>query len=125
MKKDKIIYWVSTVLVMLLGGLPAVFYFNTPAVVEGFKQLGFPPYFRIELAIGKLLGVALLLVPAVPARIKEWAYVGFGITFISAALAHGVVEGPGKAILPLVDLALLLLSYRYFRKRNDPAKNGN
>jgi DoxX-like family len=40
-------------------------------VAEAFTQLGFPDYFRVELAWAKLLGVVLLLAP-VPARLKEW-----------------------------------------------------
>jgi hypothetical protein len=36
-------------------------------------QMGFTAYFRVELALAKLLGIVLLLSP-VPARLKEWAY---------------------------------------------------
>jgi len=35
-------------------------------------RLGFPDYFRVELALAKLLGVLALLVPVGP-RLKEWA----------------------------------------------------
>jgi len=30
--------------------------------------------------------------------IKEWAYAGFAIVFISASITHGVVQGAGAAI---------------------------
>src|SRR4249920_2521112 len=36
----------------------------------------------------KILGVLALLIPSIPARIKEFAYFGFGITLISASIAH-------------------------------------
>ena len=44
--------------------------------------------FRIELSWAKLAGLAALLVPMVPARLKEWAYAGFAITLVSALIAH-------------------------------------
>jgi hypothetical protein len=116
MKKDKIIYWTSTVLVMLMGALPAFTYFAVPKMVEGFKHVGFPDYFRIELAIGKLMGLIIILLPAIPSRIKEWAYVAFGITFISAAIAHGVVDGIALIIMPVIAFTLLGISYVYYHK---------
>ena len=63
-------------------------------VAEAFTHLGFPAYFRVELACAKLLGVVLLLAP-VPARLKEWAYAGFAINLASALIAHlSVGDGP-------------------------------
>ena len=59
-------------------------------MAEAFTHLGFPDYFRVELAWAKLLGVVLLLAP-VPARLKEWAYAGFAITLGSALIAHFAV----------------------------------
>ena len=65
-----------------------------PQVAEAFAHLGFPDYFRVELSLAKLLGVALLLAP-VPARLKEWAYAGFAIDLASALIAHAAVgDGP-------------------------------
>ena len=54
---------------------------------EASTRLGFTDYFRVELAWAKLLGAVLLLAP-VPARLKEWAYAAFAITFGSALIAH-------------------------------------
>ena len=63
-------------------------------MAEAFAHLGFPDYFRVELALAKLFGVVLLLAP-VPARLKEWAYAGFAITLVSALIAHlAVGDGP-------------------------------
>ena len=60
----------------------------------GVARLGFPDYFRLELAWAKLLGVVLLLAP-VPARLKESAYSGFAFTLGSALIAHVAVgDGP-------------------------------
>ena len=82
-----------------------------------------PPYFKVELTIAKILGVLALLIPAVPFKVKEFAYAGFAITLASAAIAH---FGRGDArnlsliyvIDPLVFLCLLAVSYYYFDKRH-------
>ncbi len=116
MKKDKSIYWASTLLLCLFAGFPAITYFIMPQAVEGFKHLGFPDYLRIELGIAKLMGTAVLLIPAVPARIKEWAYVGFGITFISAGIAHFIVDGWQNSWGAVLAFALLATSNIYFHK---------
>jgi hypothetical protein len=119
MKKDKTIYWTATILVCLLGAAPAITYFTMPQAAEGFKHLGFPDYFRVELGIGKILGMFLLLIPAVPARIKEWAYVGFGIAYLSAIIAHTVVDGFMQSWGGFLALGLLSVSYIYFHKLID------
>ncbi|MFM6976130.1 MAG: DoxX family protein [Sphingobacteriaceae bacterium] len=116
MKKEKIIYWTTTLLVCLLGAAPAITYFTMPQAVEGFKHVGFPDYFRIELGVGKLVGMLILLIPAVSARVKEWAYVGFGITYISAFIAHLAVDGIANTWGPVLAFTLLLASYIYFHK---------
>ena len=88
-------------------------------------HLGFPPYFKVELTVAKILGVVALVIPAVPFKVKECAYFGFAITLISAAIAH---FGRGDAHLsvlfvidPLVFLALLAVSYVYFEKSHSRA----
>lgn len=118
MKRDKTIYWTSTVIAMLTGASTGILYFFHPFFAEAFEHLGFPAYFRIELAIAKILGMAALLIPIVPRIAKEWAYTGFAITFISGSIAHGIVDGFGKGIAPLISLTALAVSYYYFRKLN-------
>src|SRR3954463_15099674 len=88
MKRRKIIYWSSTGLFCAFLLLTSISYFTDPNSVELYKHLGFPQYFRVELGIAKILGVLLLLIPKVSAKVKEWVYVGFGITLLSGALAH-------------------------------------
>lgn len=116
MKKDKTIYWITTVLAMLTGASSAFMYFTSPKFIEGYRHLGFPDYFRIELGIAKILGMLVLLIPMVPARIKEWAYIGFVITFISAFIAHTTVDGLSLGIIPVLPLIFTVASYRYFHK---------
>lgn len=48
-----------------------------PQASEAFRRLGFSSAaFRIELSWAKVAGVLALLLPFVPARLKEWAYAG-------------------------------------------------
>ena len=81
-------FWIATVLLALQMGFTAYAQLRLPQVAETFTHLGFPGYFRVELSWAKLAGIAALLVPMVPARLKEWAYAGFAITLVSALIAH-------------------------------------
>jgi hypothetical protein len=56
MKRDKIFYWIATSLIALSGLMAGIMYFESPFIVKEFKHLGFPDYFRIELAIANILG---------------------------------------------------------------------
>lgn len=117
MKAIKITYWITTGLIVL-GMLANVYnYFFNPALKVAFAHLGFPDWFRVELGLAKLLGAFALAVPAVPARVKEWAYFGFSISFSSAILAHYQAGDPAfNLIAPFVILLLLVISYVSFHK---------
>jgi hypothetical protein len=109
-KARRVTFLISTGLLSAMMALSAFAYLTQPMMAQAFIHLGFPAYFRVELAVAKLVGVAALLAP-VPARLKEWAYAGFGITFISAIIAHSSVDGPATAVAPVVAFALLATSY--------------
>ncbi len=116
MKTLKITYWVTTALLALMMTFAAYSYLTQPEIKQGFQHLGFPDYFRVELAIAKLIGAIVLLAP-VAERFKEWAYAGFGITFISAFIAHTVSGDPvASTIFPLIMMVLLVLSYSTYHK---------
>src|SRR5262245_31516427 len=94
-KVQSIVYWTFTALFCLQIGFTAYAQLLLPQVAEAFTHLGYPAYFRVELALAKLLGVVLLLAP-VPARLKEWAYAGFAITLGSRLIATPPGgDGPG------------------------------
>jgi hypothetical protein len=116
MNKNKIIYWAATILMLLSGVSTAPMYFTNPMFIESFHNLGYPNYFRIELAVFKIIGAIVLLLPVIPAKFKEWAYVGFALTFISAFIAHLVVDKNAEAIYPILPLTFLKISYIYFHK---------
>jgi hypothetical protein len=116
LKRNKIIYWIITVLIALAEAVPSAVFFNSPMAKAGTQHLGFPEYFRIELSIGKIIGGIILLIPMMPARLKEWAYVAFGISCISASIANYSVDGPSTAVAPLIMLILFIISYSLFHK---------
>lgn len=81
-----------------------------------YAHLGLPNYLRVELAVAKLLGLAALLAPRVPASLREWAYAGFAIVLVSASVAHYASgDGVPHALEPLGFLAVLLVSHRTWR----------
>jgi hypothetical protein len=109
-------FWIATALFCLQIGFTAYAQLRLPQVAEAFTRLGFPDYFRVELAWAKLLGVVLLLAP-VPARLKEWAYAGFAITLGSALIAHlAVGEGPEAWGFAAGTGVLWGLSYFFWRR---------
>jgi hypothetical protein len=117
MKRDKTIYWISTALISLMMLFAALSYFTSPMAKDGFARLGFPDYFRIELGIAKLLGVIAISLPWIPGKIKEFAYAGFTITFISAFTAHVSSGDPlTVAMNPVIALIILAVSYIYYLK---------
>jgi hypothetical protein len=131
-KRERLIYRTATALVLAVMVFSIVnFVFNDhfpfPNGPEGaFAHLGFPPYFKIELTVAKILGVLALVIPAVPFKMKEFAYAGFAITLVSASIAHYARGDARLSVLfvidPLVFLALLIVSYVYFEKSHSPAR---
>jgi DoxX-like protein len=111
-----IAFWIVTALFALQIAFTAYAQLRLPQVAEAFARLGFPDYFRVELACAKILGVVLLFAP-VPARLKEWAYAGFAITLASALIAHlSIGEGPGAWGWAAGTGVLWGLSYYFWRR---------
>jgi hypothetical protein len=96
--------------------MPA-FTFNTELAKQGISHLGYPDYFRIELSIFKIIGGIALIFPFMPKRLKEWAYFGFALDFISAFIGHFAVDGfNGQTLFPFIMLIILVISYVYYHK---------
>lgn len=117
MKRTNLIYWTSTILLAAQVAMAGVMYFVSAEVVAGFTHLGFPSYFRAELGIAKLIAALILVLPMVPLRVKEWAYAGLAIVFVSAFVAHASVDGAATGIAPVGSLVILAVSYIYAHKR--------
>jgi len=115
MKSTKIIYWITTSIICLFAS--TAIFMNTKMAIDGATHLGIPHYLGLEVSIGQLIGLVLLIIPAVPARFKEWAYVGFGIMYLTALNAHLSVNDPiSNSIMAIVFFVLLLVSYTSYHK---------
>jgi hypothetical protein len=119
--RDTIVYWLTTAAVCGVMAFSAVnFNLKEPLgpMKGAFVHLGYPGYFRIELTVAKVLGVLAMLVPGVPRKAKEFAYFGFGITLVSASIAHFSVGDPALFVIdPLFFLSALIVSYILFMSR--------
>jgi len=119
MKKAKITFYVTTGIISAVMLVSAFAYLTQPSMQQTFQHLGYPGYFRVELAIAKVIGVVLLLAP-VQRRLKDLAYAGFALAFISATIAHTCSGDPmPEPIIPLVFLAILAGSFWGYNKWQD------
>jgi len=116
-KKTKIIYWTTTIIIFLFEGVLPAFTSQTELAKEGIRHLGYPEYFGNALVVFKILGALALVIPKIPNRIKEWAYAGFAFDFIFACISHWAVDGfGGQTVLPIIFLAILITSYIFYKK---------
>lgn len=119
MKGAKITYWITTSLIFLFEGVLPALTSNSELAVEGIRHLQYPDYFRVMLTVFKVTGALVLIIPFFKGRYKEWAYAGFGITFISAGVSHTVIDGfGGQAVFPFVILGILVVSYVCYQRIN-------
>ena len=117
MKKAKIIFWTTTILIFLFEGVMPALTSQSEMAKEGLRHLGYPQYFGNALVVFKVLGVLALVIPQVPNRVKEWAYAGFAFDFIFASISHFAVDGIDfQGFFPLIILAILMISYIYHHK---------
>lgn len=125
MKKNKIIFWVATTIIFLWEGVMPALTSQTEVAKEGISHLGYPAYFGIMLTVYKVLGALALILPMVPARIKEWAYAGLSFSLLSAFISHWAVDGfNAQTPFPLIILAILMVSYVYYHKLKNPVTHG-
>jgi hypothetical protein len=117
MKKAKIIFWITTIIIFLFEGVMPALTSQTEMAKEGIRHLGYPEYFGNALVVFKILGVLILVIPQIPKNVKEWAYAGFGFDFIFASISHCAVDGVGfQSFFPLIFLVILAISYHYYHK---------
>jgi len=94
------------------------YYELLPEGAPAFARLGFlSGDFRMELSLAKFAGVAALLVPLIPARLKESAYAGFAINVVSAILANLSIRDIRQAFFAsTITNVLWVLSYYLWRR---------
>ena len=107
----KIPYWICTGIVCLMLLMSLSYLMSNEQMVSGWAKSGYPQHLRIVLGIAKPAAAIVLLLPAL-ALLKEWAYAGVTFALVMAFIsAKSSGEGPNIWIMPLVLLALLLVSY--------------
>lgn len=119
MKKNKLIFWIATAILIVWEGIMPLgtLLFAPQYVNAGTKPLGYPDYFAYALIICKVLGVIAISYPKTPSKLKEWAYAGLTFNLIFAFISHAMVDkNIGFMLLPLVILAILIISYVYGNK---------
>lgn len=115
MKTTKIIYYATTGLMSFAMLFSTYAYLTKPELKEAFQHLGFPDYFRIELAIAKFVAAIALWLPA--RILKEAAYIGLAISFVSAIISHIALEDSTfHTVAPIVVLGVLIVSYVTYTK---------
>lgn len=113
----KVIYWFTTGITAFYLLWSSFGYLFSKQVIEGIEKLGFPNFFRIQLAILKMIAILILLIPQIPIQIKDWAYVGVGLFYLTAIIAHFVHKDPIMInSINIILFGLLIVSNIYLHK---------
>ncbi|WP_298313697.1 DoxX family protein [uncultured Aquimarina sp.] len=104
----KAIYWSTTILLSAFLLWSAYTYMFHKPTIQGVKILGFPDHFRIQIAVLKIIALVVIIIPQFPIQVKEWAYVGVILFFITAIVAHTAHKDP--FIITLVNLFLIVVT---------------
>nr|WP_294791152.1 DoxX family protein [uncultured Mucilaginibacter sp.] len=111
-KRNKIIYWITT-LWLALGMLSTaiVQLLNVKDEADMMTNLGYPFYLLTLLGIWKILGVIAVLIPKF-GLVKEWAYAGFFFAMSGAVYSHLAIGDEAISLFgPLLLLVLTVLSW--------------
>lgn len=110
----KTIYWSSTLIIATFLFLSSYTYLFSKSTIEGIKALGFPDFFRVELAILKFIAAIVLLAPFASSQLKEWSYAGVGLFLLTALVAHiKHKDSIFIILLLLVLIGILIISNLY------------
>ena len=117
-KRNKIIYWVSTLWLALgMTSTGIVQLIGTEEEVDLMFRLGYPAYLLSILGVLKILGVVAVLIPKFR-LVKEWAYAGFFFNMSGAITSHLIVGSEAIELFgPALLLVLTIVSW-YFRPEN-------
>ena len=117
-KRNKIIYWISTIwlaLGMLSVGTGQLFKMKAgQGGVDMITHLSYPVYLLTILGVWKILGVVAVLIPKFP-LLKEWAYAGFFFLMSGAIFSHMASGDSVNEIFPSLLLLILTIVSWYFR----------
>jgi putative copper export protein len=79
---------------------------------QGVRDLGFPDFFRVQLAMMKLCAALVLVIPAAPVWLRDASYAGVVFFLITAIVAHAAHKDPiWLNAINVVLLGVLVTSY--------------
>ena len=120
MKRLNLTYWIITALFSAfmifssIGGLMK----DEQALAWLHEHLGYPVYFIQWISVFKIVGAIAILLPMVPARVKEWAYFGFFVDLVTGMYSFITVGDPVSQWAPmLLFIAILIFAYAVHHKR--------
>jgi hypothetical protein len=120
MHKEKIIYWIATIIMCLVFLFSAGMHLLNYEMVTGFfKALGFPVWLIYPMAILKIFGV-VAVISNQSKFLKELAYAGFLFNGILAFSAHAMIRDGGYAMSGIAIIGTIVSWYyfiRYFQKK--------
>jgi uncharacterized membrane protein YphA (DoxX/SURF4 family) len=115
-KTARWIYWTVTLLfavTMMSAGL--TYLAGASFNVEGITHLGYPTYLLKILGTAKFLG-GIAILQGRFRTLKEWAYAGYTFNLLGASASHALYGDPFvKVLVPIIILALVLVSYRQWK----------
>lgn len=119
-KVIKIIYWVTTIFVAIVGFSGILNILQVPSLVKTNQELGLPLYLMPFLGSVKVLGAIAILLQPLLKRFHEAAYAGFIFYFSAASyvlIANSV--GAQKIGVTLFILTATVVSYLTSLKLRD------
>ena len=115
MKVNKIIYWVSTLVLTLIMLMSISMYILRHQDVQAFyTNMGYPTYIIYPLALAKALGLVAVWIRR-SRSLTEWAYAGFFFDTVLAFFAH-IMVSDGAQYTALVAFIAVIGSYYAYRK---------
>ena len=120
MKRLDLTYWIITglfsafMIFSSFGGITLM----PEAVAMLHDKLGYPNYFIQFLSVCKALGSIAILLPMLPARVKEWAYFGFFLDLFTGMYSFiAIGESASQWAGILIFIAVLLVAYWLHHER--------
>ncbi len=117
MKKTNVLFWIATGLLIPILGIGSAMDLLSNNSGEIVTSLGYPSYLTPFLAVLRLLGLTVIVLPGFT-KLKEWAYAGLTFDIVGAIYSILAFGNPlTHIIFPTLALLILFCSYTLHRKR--------
>ncbi|MCC6290992.1 DoxX family protein [Candidatus Nomurabacteria bacterium] len=117
MKKTKITYYLSTILLSVMVLVAAYLELSgSKEALDTITSLGYPEYLLFILGVAKIAGILGIWQGRVK-FLREWAYAGLVIDFAGALSSHLFsYQGPEKYSGSIIAIILVVISYWSFKR---------